>query len=60
MIEAVAARSTAATAWRRRGCRLACLLVLGAMLAGCDRCGDWWSPMRGKSQVCRDQAPKPQ
>jgi hypothetical protein len=31
------------------------------MLAGCDKCGDWWwSPTRGDSQVCRDLAPKPQ
>jgi hypothetical protein len=39
---------------------LALLIVLGAMLAGCDKCGDWWSPMRGDSQSCRDQAPRPQ
>ena len=41
-------------------CRIALLIVLGAMLAGCDKCGDWFSPIRGESQTCRDQAPKPQ
>jgi hypothetical protein len=42
-------------------CRLACVLALGALLAGCDKCGDWWwSPARGDSQSCRDQAPRPQ
>jgi hypothetical protein len=46
--------------WRTRACRVAVLIVLGAMLAGCDKCGDWWSPMRGESQTCRDQAPRPQ
>ena len=45
--------------------RVALLIVLGALLAGCDKCGDWWwSPMRGaaqgETQVCREQAPKPQ
>jgi hypothetical protein len=46
---------------RRRASRIIGVLVLGAMLAGCDKCGDWWfSPIRGESQLCRDQAPKPQ
>jgi len=53
-------RATLTSDWRKRALRLACLVVLGATLAGCDKCGDWWfSPMRGDSQVCRDQAPKP-
>ncbi len=45
--------------WRDKSCRIALLIVLGAMLAGCDKCGDWWSPMRGESQTCRDQTPRP-
>jgi hypothetical protein len=46
--------------WRRRACRLALVVALGAMLAGCDKCGDWWfSPWRGDGQACREQAPKP-
>ena len=54
-------QATPTSEWRKRALRLACLVVLGAMLAGCDKCGDWWwSPMRGDSQVCRDLAPKPQ
>lgn len=46
-------------AWRDKTLRIALLIVLGAMLAGCDKCGDWWSPMRGESQTCRDQVPRP-
>ena len=40
-------------------CRLAAMIVLGALLAGCDRCGDWWWA-QGESQSCRQQAPRPQ
>jgi hypothetical protein len=40
--------------------RLACVLALGALLAGCDRCGDWFGWNSGNAQVCRQQAPKPQ
>ena len=44
--------------------RVALLVVLGALLAGCDKCGDWWSPLRGEAQgeaqACREQAPRPQ
>jgi hypothetical protein len=40
--------------------RFACLILLGALLAGCDKCGDWWSPTWGDSQACRQQAPRPQ
>jgi len=40
--------------------RIICMALLGVTLAGCDKCGGWWSPMRGESQVCREQAPQPQ
>ena len=44
-------------------CRLAAMIVLGALLAGCDRCGDWYSPFENPfkpgSQVCRDGAGQP-
>ncbi|HEY6993684.1 MAG TPA: hypothetical protein VH397_08240 [Xanthobacteraceae bacterium] len=40
--------------------RVALLIVLGALVAGCDKCGDWWSPLRGGAQACREQAPRPQ
>jgi hypothetical protein len=41
--------------------RIALLIVLGTMLAGCDKCGDWyWSFMPGEAQACRHQAPQPQ
>ncbi len=49
---------------RTKICRIAGMIVLGAMLAGCDKCGDWFSPIRGQAQfevqVCREQAPRPQ
>ena len=58
-------RSTPKAGQRKRNCRttlarIAAVIVLGALLAGCDKCGDWWSPMRSEIQACRDQAPKPQ
>jgi hypothetical protein len=40
--------------------RIACMVLLGALLAGCDKCGDLWSSLPGESQVCREQAPRPQ
>jgi hypothetical protein len=49
----------ASITWRSKACRIACMLVLGALLAGCDRCGDWWWSA-GQNNVCRQQAPKPQ
>ena len=39
---------------------IACVLVLGVLLTGCDRCGDWFGWNSGNAQVCRQQAPKPQ
>ena len=41
------------------GLRLAGMLAFALLLAGCDNCGDWVSPMGG-SQACRQQAPRPQ
>ena len=42
--------------------RMTLLLAVGAMLAGCDRCGNWWSPLQDQAQieVCREQPPRPQ
>jgi hypothetical protein len=42
-----------------RAAQLACVLALGALLAGCDRCGDWFGIGRD-TQACRQQAPKSQ
>jgi hypothetical protein len=42
---------------RSKACRLAGVLVFALLLAGCDSCGDWISPM---GHVCRQQAPRPQ
>jgi hypothetical protein len=46
--------------WRGKACRIACLIVLGALLAGCDKCGDWWWSSSSQPEACRQQAPKPQ
>jgi hypothetical protein len=39
------------------------LIVLGAMLAGCDKCGNWWNPLgsdaQGEIQACRELPPPP-
>jgi hypothetical protein len=37
------------------GCRLLIVAAIGALLAGCDRCGDFASPF--KVEACRDTAP---
>ena len=41
--------------------RIALLIVLGAMLAGCDKCGNFWSPWgsgaQGEPQACRELPP---
>jgi hypothetical protein len=39
-------------------CRIACMILLGVTLAGCDKCGGW--QMQSESQACREQAPRPQ
>jgi len=42
--------------------RIALLMVLGAMLAGCDKCGNLWSPWgsdaQGETQACRELPPQ--
>jgi hypothetical protein len=40
-----------------RGGALLCVLALGALLSGCDKCGDWWG--RSYSQACKDTTPSP-
>ena len=41
--------------------RIALLIVLGAMLACCDKCGNFWSPWgsdaQGETQACRELPP---
>jgi hypothetical protein len=41
--------------------RIALLIVLGATLAGCDKCGNFWSPWgsdaQGETQACRELPP---
>jgi hypothetical protein len=43
---------------RNKACRLAGLLIFALLLAGCDSCGDWVSPLG--SQACHQQAPRQQ
>jgi len=42
-------RAIPTAGWRKCAGRLALLVALGALLAGCDSCGDWWwsSPSPG-------------
>jgi hypothetical protein len=40
--------------------RLLCILALGAIVAGCDRCGDWYSPFKVATTVCKDEVPRRQ
>jgi hypothetical protein len=39
------------------------VLALGLLLAGCDRCGDWYSPFENPfkhgSRVCHDSPGQP-
>jgi len=44
--------------WRRTARRVAGMIVLALVLAGCDSCGDFVSPI-GHAQVCRKEAPQP-
>jgi hypothetical protein len=48
---------------RGAGSRIALLVVLGIMLAGCDKCGNLWSPWgsnaQGETQACRELPPQP-
>jgi hypothetical protein len=41
--------------------RIALLIALGAMLAGCDKCGNLWSPWgsaaQSETQACRELPP---
>ncbi len=43
------------TTWRRHARRIALVIVVGAVLAGCDRCGDLAFP---GVNACRQEAPK--
>ena len=42
--------------------RIALLIVLGATLAGCDKCGNLWpfgTAAQGETQACRELPPQP-
>jgi hypothetical protein len=40
--------------------RIVGVLVAAGVLAGCDRCGDFFPPIKFESQVCKQEAPRPQ
>jgi hypothetical protein len=40
--------------------RVVGVLLAAAVLAGCDRCGDFVPPIKFQAQVCREEAPRPQ
>jgi hypothetical protein len=52
-------RASPAADWRKRATRVACMILLGALLAGCDKCGDWWWGAQA-TQSCKNTLPKPQ
>ena len=52
-------RASPAADWRKHAARIACMIVLGALLAGCDKCGDWWWGAQA-AQSCKNTLPKPQ
>jgi len=41
-------------------CRIIGVLVAAGVLAGCDHCGDFVSPIKFQAQACKDEAPRPQ
>jgi hypothetical protein len=40
--------------------RIVGVLVAAGLLAGCDSCGDFLPPIKFQSQVCKQEAPRPQ
>jgi len=40
--------------------RIGGMIMLAAVLSGCDKCGDWQWSSQEDTQVCHQQAPKPQ
>ncbi len=52
----MAGRPSAKVPWRWAG-RVLCVLALGALVGGCDRCGDWWWAPK-QSLTCKDEVPR--
>ncbi len=44
--------------WQANAWRIAGMIAFALLLAGCDSCGDFVSPI-GHAQVCRKDAPQP-
>ena len=43
----------------RRLSAIATIVVLGLMLAGCDKCGDWfWQQRSAGPQMCKSSLPQ--
>jgi hypothetical protein len=53
-------RMRAAANWHGNMGRIVGMIMLGALLSGCDKCGDWLWSSQGDVQACRQQAPRPQ
>jgi hypothetical protein len=55
-------RTIPTTHLRKFAGRIACMIVLGALLGGCDKCGDWWwgAQAQDGTQSCKNALPKPQ
>ena len=51
MDNGLGAKAVSATMGRILG-----VIVLAALIAGCDRCGDWWGAP-DQSQACKGQLP---
>jgi hypothetical protein len=39
--------------------RVLLVCAVAAVLAGCDRCGDFLPPIKFQAQVCKDDTPRP-
>jgi hypothetical protein len=52
-------RTSSSADWRKFIGRIACMIALGGLLAGCDKCGDWWWGAQA-TQSCKNTLPKPQ
>jgi hypothetical protein len=43
----------------RMALRALCVVAAAAVLAACDKCGDFVPPIKFSAQACKDEAPRP-